>query len=292
MVINGLGTLAIKLQERLLRLMYLKGYFVLAVLVGCFSAHAVANKLSSERVRVLTWNVWFDQTDETRFPAILDVLAKQRADVILLQEVTPEFLALLKKHSLSEYHLSTSRPGAAYQNIILTRGLPVYQTVVQLPSYMQRSALQVEVKDVLCGEPLTFVNVHLESPLDDNELRGQQLKVILEHVRWDESVLIGGDFNFGNGEPEEQVLEGTYSDLVDISMRGAPTFDIEHNRWAKKTKYFFETSRRLDRFYYKSVMPYGAEYRLLKPVTTSGDPLSDHYALTVDIEPGCGIEER
>ena len=54
--------------------------------------------LNGKTVKVLTWNVWFEDQFEERFDAILKVMQESEADIYCLQEVTPK---------MAEYILST-----------------------------------------------------------------------------------------------------------------------------------------------------------------------------------------
>ncbi|BBB26734.1 endonuclease/exonuclease/phosphatase family protein [Amphritea japonica] len=261
-------------------------YFIILFVV--FNAYGLKISHAGEGLSIISWNVWFDgSTGHRRYPLILNELYRQDADILLLQEVTPYFIELMKQHPLSaKYNLAQSDQNANYQNITLTKQLPEMSKVLVLQSNMQRKALIVQLELPSSKDQINIVNVHLESPLDDDWLREQQLEKIIGFVEEDAYLLIGGDFNFGNGSPEESVLNRTFYDLaVKDEYQDKPTYDIERNYWAKQTKYWFEPSRRLDRFYHNLPFSVETKYSIFAnaPVFEDNKYMSDHFGVRGDL---------
>ncbi|WP_290702509.1 endonuclease/exonuclease/phosphatase family protein [Amphritea sp.] len=260
--------------------------YIMSLLI-MFNAHGLKASEVGMDLSIITWNVWFDDdSGRWRYPLILNELSKQDADILLLQEVTPSFLEIMIQHPLSNnYYISQSNQGASYQNITLTKQYPVASDVLALESNMQRKALIVQLELPSSTELISVVNVHLESPLDHSWLRERQIQQIIAFVEDENNLLIGGDFNFGNGTSAEATLS---RQLFDLAYKGEyydqPTFDVENNDWAKQTKYWFESSRRLDRLYHDLSFVVGSKYSLFAnhPVFEGKDYLSDHFGVRAD----------
>jgi len=243
---------------------------------------------NSQTLSVISWNVWFDDVSgKVRYPLILDELESEQADIVLLQEVTSTFLKALKQHPISKsYFLIESSERKSYQNIVLTRQKPQSSSVLALTSNMQRSAQLVELQLPILDDMLTVVNVHLESPLSDHSVRKEQLVQVLASAREAKNLLLGGDFNFGNGSEEEAFISGVLEDSAKGSgFTSTPTYDVDSNPWAEETKYWFEPSRRLDRIYQRFERGVYFNYKLIgqRPIPATERHLSDHFGVRVDI---------
>jgi endonuclease/exonuclease/phosphatase family metal-dependent hydrolase len=257
---------------------------ILLLLICFLSAQSVQ---AAKALTMVSWNVWFDdETGKTRYPLVLQKLASQKADVIALQEVTPAFLRVLQQSGLQKkFHLTRTSAHRPYQNIFLSRQKPFLHKVITLPSGMSRSALMIGIKRP-GGKKLYIVNVHLESPLEAGDVRSTQLATVHRLLKQQKNVIVTGDFNFGAGVAEERFFRRFYRDAADMPGYAEQfTYDVEKNHWAKRTKYKDEKSRRLDRFYMRFSDQYKWQYRLLNQWQYGNNlPLSDHYAIRLDLE--------
>lgn len=219
--------------------------------------------------RLLTWNVWADNPSglQGRYPRILQRLDALAPDTACLQEVTPALLRQLQQHFHSRYFIYTDdRDGQDYGTVILSRRSGVIDRIT-LPTRLGRSGL------VLTTRTRTLVNLHLESGLFDRDLREQQLKTLLAATRSSPNLVLCGDFNFGDHDPEQQGLAG-----LDDPARHHPvlTYDRERNPLAEQNAFPFEKSRRLDRLLFRPpVTP--ARIRVIAA------PESDHYPVMVEL---------
>src|SRR5262249_5496138 len=117
----------------------------------------------------LTWNVWFGghRFDE-RCAALLDEIGRADADLIALQEVTPELFAYLVAAPWPDGYALSDPTGDTlgdYGAVILSR-LPMAQVeLCPLPTEMGRSLVVVDIDapGVAGAAALTFATVHLES---------------------------------------------------------------------------------------------------------------------------------
>ena len=236
------------------------------------------DQLQTDQLRCLTWNVWFDdKTGATRYPLILEQLHQTSADIIFLQEVTPLFLELLQASPLdSQYSISIGNP-AQYTQVTLSR-LPIDETSsLSLPSKYDRTVLITRVS--LNGSQLSLVNVHLESGLNDDKERLEQIQQIYTNLET-KAVIWAGDFNYGNDSDEARQMDTLFEDAAQSqSHQTAFSYNIETNPLANRNKFWFEPSRRLDRIYYRDLPKFTlAEYELaIELNTNNGVILSDHF---------------
>ncbi|WP_286272922.1 endonuclease/exonuclease/phosphatase family protein [Thalassotalea hakodatensis] len=124
-----------------------------------------ANGGEPEPIKIFSYNVYFDdETGAERYPTILNYIAKQSDDVVLLQECTPTFLSLLSREPrFNKYFIKHGNKQGGYTNIILT-SLPIIAAGdIKLKTNMGRSAPYITFKDY----DLSIVNVHLESGILD-----------------------------------------------------------------------------------------------------------------------------
>lgn len=259
---------------------------------------------SPERLTVVTFNVLFDLYDaellatERRTPAMLALLRDTDADVIALQEVTAPFLrALLDAPWVRERYWLSEGPGAStvtpYGQVLLSR-LP-------LASLWQRAFSRdkrvIAARLDLGRAPLWVATQHLTSNRTPTggTARAHQVQALLEWTRSlgteAPDVVLAGDFNFGDGEPEATAF--TEAGFVDAWPALRPTergetYDPTRNALAALTTRSGRRQR-LDRVLVSS--PSGqlapeavgllGESPLEGPPAPAGDALypSDHFGL-------------
>lgn len=160
------------------------------------SAAASLNERSHLKLRVLTWNVWFDSFfGPLRQRALMKELLAVAPDVACLQEVLPVFAEVLRQDSaIREVYDISSQDVAPYGCLMLARRDLQPQFGSQpLPTRMGRSLLFAECAARYPG--LFVATVHLES-LSSAAVRKQQLQVAAAVLERYPTSVICGDFNF------------------------------------------------------------------------------------------------
>ncbi|RKH27624.1 endonuclease [Corallococcus praedator] len=172
---------------------------------------------------VATFNVLFDLYDaellatERRTPAALALLRETDADLIALQEVTAPFLrALLAEPWVRERYGLSDGPGAntveTYGQVLLSR-VPL-ASVWQRVFSRDKRIIAAELR--LSGGALWVATPHLTSNRDPAgaSARAAQVQALIEWARAlgatsdtePPDLVLAGDFNFGDGEPEADVF--------------------------------------------------------------------------------------
>lgn len=234
---------------------------------------------------VLTWNVWFGghRFDE-RCEALVERIYRADADLIALQEVTPEFFGHLAAAPWAGDYERSDPEGEGlgdYGVLLLSRrGLRRVEEV-PFPTQMGRRLVVAEVR--VGGAPLTFASAHLES-LGEAGLRAEQLRTSFAALAGRTAdCLFVGDMNFVDGAPEETAaLDPAFMDVWPALRPDEPgyTVDSEVNRmrWIVKEKV---TRKRIDRVLCRGALrPVSIELFGDRPV--GGDPelfASDHFGL-------------
>jgi tyrosyl-DNA phosphodiesterase 2 len=244
-------------------------------------------------ITLITWNVWFaPYSFDERFRALLAEVHARRPDVVCLQEITPESLALLLAEPWvrAHYRISDARGDTfeAYGVVILSR-LPIRALEIHdLPSHMERRLLMAEIAGLVVGA------VHLES-MKNPETRAFQLAEIFPRLKaaGHDNVLCG-DFNFcGSWADENANLDPAFVDLWPALHRRSPgyTQDTEVNAMLMNVKHK-DKRVRYDRILLRSAR--GAwRARSIELLGTApiaeGSPdvyPSDHFGLAAVLESG------
>jgi len=192
--------------------------------------------VTAESLLVATYNVLFDLHEaehiysERRRAACIALLQAQDADIVALQEVTPEFWAeLLATPWIRErYHVS-SGPDAAglepYGQALLSR----WPLALELHAFSARKRLLVG-RTTLAGRPLTVAAVHLTSNQKDGaaDKRAEQLAVIGARLARDGGdAIVLGDFNFGDGDEDAQLAGVALQDAWRVVHPHHPGFTFD-----------------------------------------------------------------
>jgi len=211
------------------------------VLEGRFSG-----KMSSSRLRLVTFNVCFERPDtfQLRFNQIVNLLERESYDVVALQECVESLQVLLQAKLSKEYAISES-PGVDYFSTMLCKRKfkPRFVREEFTSTNMERDLLYTDVH-LPEGAVLTCADVHLES-LDCQQERIYQMKEVNESLRFKKNVVLMGDFNFGAhrnyrivpGEALHNLsLKQCLPDYVDVWASRHPTdpgytFDHSRNQW-------------------------------------------------------------
>jgi len=263
--------------------------------------YGLANR-PADRLRVVTWNVWFDDFYILqRHDAIMKESLVLSPDFICFQEVLPEFAKALREHAgLNElYDISPFRIEGYGVIMLASKDLRVDFGQNEFPTRMGRSLLHATAHARLPG--VVVATAHLES-MNSRSYRKQQLEVAANYLRGAERAVICGDFNFDDRKswgdwqrsvpllpPEElenHVLEEVLPDFVDTFL------EFGHD---EETRWTFDGTRNPvcvrdsgERMRYDRLMAKGLRaqsYRMLgeAAINDQGVRPSDHYGLTVDM---------
>lgn len=260
----------------------------------------IAARNASQSLRIITWNVWFDEyMRDERISSLLTIALSEGADVICLQEVVPEVEIAIRKddtikrvYDISPFHIH------GYGCLMLVRpALKPTFTQIPLPTRMGRSLLVARCDSVTVG------TVHLES-LNSAPLRRQQLSEIAKSIVGTHvgTNILCGDFNFDSTrnwadllDQDANLTKGRRAALendalaeilgeswVDSWAALRPTdpgltFDAQNNPYIPNPV----ERMRYDRLMVKGAQP--CEAALLGTHPFSGVIPSDHYGLRVDI---------
>ncbi|MFJ7049210.1 poly(A) polymerase [Streptomyces sp. NPDC101112] len=247
-------------------------------------------------VRVLTWNTLWDRYDADRIdsarrrPALLRALRDADADVIALQEVEAELLAMLLREPWlrTGWTLGTDPRGRDVDEcgLLLLSRLPVREAAHHaLGPHKGVTAVVVET----AAGPLAVAATHLSSDhsTDGAGRRTAELARIAEGLAGlDAELVLLGDFNDGGDTP--QVTLGMRDAWSEAHGPGdtTPTFDPAANPLAAISSLSGRASR-LDRVLLRSsgdgLRVRAAELYGDRP-TAEGLHISDHYAVRVDLD--------
>lgn len=236
-------------------------------------------------IKMLSWNVLHDSKLITsRAQTVLAVLAQSQADVLLLQEVNPAFVKMLKQEprfsQYGIYYLQQNKKIAGGLAILSRLPLKTSQKYQRLPSRMGRGLLYLMLENK--QQWLCIANVHLESMMDDTQIRIKQLKAIFEQLNFCDDIFLAGDFNFGKNEAEEVILAVSFKDawLQLRANQSGLTFNREVNERSDDNAFLFEKSRRLDRIYLNSECFKAKHIELsANQPDEKGNMPSDHFAV-------------
>ncbi|KAF4087915.1 hypothetical protein AMELA_G00077090 [Ameiurus melas] len=276
-------------QTKLARLSY-KQLYEDQISVDEGQACAPDQSRNPEQLTVLTWNIdGLDSEDiRERIPSLLFHLGKYRADVVLLQELIPPFLKILKE-IMTDYEFLPGGDDGYFTGILLRRCRIelVQKNIVNYPTTeMGRNLLMAEVN--FLGHQLCIMTSHLESLKASSQERLNQLRRVWKRMREapdSQTVIFGGDTNMRDWEVKK--LGGLPDGITDIwEMLGEPedckyTWDTVNNN---NKGLPFSARLRFDRVYMRAARE-GAQ---LRPDTmtlvglkrlTCGRFTSDHWGI-------------
>lgn len=274
------------------------------------------------KLTLLTYNVLeHREAVEKRLPALFKILDESKADAIALQEVSPWFLDALRKQPwFAKYRLAKPDgddpvPGglvllskyeiqkAAYTTLPGRLGRGVLTASIRIPvsAARQTDPKEPEPRPDETRRPpapskgseqaLAIATVHLESFLDDGEVRAAQLGIAFELLKEAGDAVLLGDFNFGDADRwETEALDRTYADLWPTLKPKDPgfTWNIESSGLAKRNSFPDEPSRRLDRILVRSQTWRPSDVRIVgdRPVEPGRKDLfpSDHFGVVGTLE--------
>ncbi|HEY0133624.1 MAG TPA: RNA repair domain-containing protein, partial [Nannocystis sp.] len=180
-------------------------------MLGEWVAHDTVDAavVAPESLQVVTYNVLFDLYEaehiysEQRRVACIELLRAREADIIALQEVTPQLWAqLLATPWVQDAYYVSAGPDAGglvpYGQALLSR----WPLALEVHAFSAQKRLLVG-RLALAGRSLAVAAVHLTSnhKADALDKRREQLDVLTQWLaREPGDALVLGDFNFGDGD--------------------------------------------------------------------------------------------
>jgi poly(A) polymerase len=268
---------------------------------GWIANEDILKDTKTTTLTVATFNVLFNlyETEkiqtEKRLPAIFQQLRQCEADIIAIQEATPQFVESLLSHNwIRNYFISDLHTGDTikpYGNLLLSR-FPF--TLVEHKFF---GAKHVLVGTWQINEKLLHVAaVHLTSSRAENavEKRAHQLSILLAYLQKQSgNCLIVGDFNM-RGHEQENIL--TNANFIDVWHKLHPyeagyTFDPDHNSLAALLSLSGKPGR-LDRILLRGdYIPQSIDLFACKLINaTKGLYPSDHFGVRAVFEVDNNIE--
>lgn len=219
------------------------------------------SSIKKDDLKLISYNVWGAPQDESskyfnfklRSRAILDILEKENADIVFLQEVSEKWLKVLLNSEFirNNYFISENKPNRINSTfglgqIILSK-LPLENVnIFGLPGYEMYTLLSAEINHN--EDKIQLNNVHLHSCKHHHQFRIAQLKTIFNII--DKSrvtnQIIAGDFNFGDEWKENKCIRDCYADAwlkINKNLKGF-TEDTEINRM----RFMFKKKNKQERF--------------------------------------------
>ncbi len=241
---------------------------------------------------LVTYNVWFGKYYfQERCEALLKIVRDGEADVIGLQEVTPNFLEIvLKQRWVRDSYYISDATGVSVQDygVLLLSRIPIRRMFLhELLSFMNRKFLVAEF--CINGETFNVATVHLESQKESALIRAIQLCEIFPRLSKSEHSVLMGDFNFCSSWKDENAnIDRSYQDMWTVLRSDEPGYtedtDINLMRLQIKRK---KKKVRFDRILLRSSSPVwqpqsiqllGTEPISLKKKHSNVFP-SDHFGL-------------
>jgi len=166
------------------------------------AALASAPRVDSTRLKVLTWNVWFDEfCIEARLDALVATVLGRGVDVVCFQEVLPEFAAALRASSLIKATFDVSANDVKPYGCMMLVRRALGAKIREVPfeeTNMGRSLLIAELHPSRAEETWKaglVGTVHLES-LNSAKMRRWQLAACARELSRHRNAILCGDFNF------------------------------------------------------------------------------------------------
>lgn len=233
---------------------------------------------------IVTLNVYQSFTEpKERYAAIATELGTLDPDIATFQEVARRGATSSVDTLLPGFHrVVDGRPGG-YVQAILSRHPIVRQVAVPFRNNRARMALGAVIAVPLGARTreVLVLTTHLDYQLDHHAERRAQLRAIFdEAARFDGPVIVTGDLNFGDGEPESDAIPPTFVDTFRALHPDDPgfTWDRDANGMARAGSLRGEGSRRLDRILTSGLTPKTAQ-RVFEKAIRGGLWPSDHFGV-------------
>ena len=238
------------------------------------------------RLKVLTYNIWFDPIDRIeRTKALIATIIKQDPDIICLQEVTSNVYDIIK-NTLSHFYKYPDSLDHHYGCVILSKyKFSECRTILFKKTCMHRSLLIVRINDII------IATTHFESIFSKKEknkikiAQFKECKDILDEYTNYYNVILCADTNLLNHEEEDFFPNRDAKNWQDCwELKGNNnnkyTFDYYTNSNLYKNSVDKYQSR-LDRILFMGGNLDLDNFKLIKSTDRSMPP-SDHHGVSVD----------
>ncbi len=245
----------------------------------------------TDRLRLLTLNTWFKAPHRAlRLDAQLALMRALDPDVIALQEVMPDLLALLRADPVIRSRYAVPEDAerlfgtVGYGVLLLVR--PALDGFTWRPfpsSTMGRGLLTATLAD-----GTAIATTHLESMRVNTAARAQQLATATDWLTGAPAAVLTGDFNFDDDDPGAPGL-GPWTDLWPVGQPHAPGWTADEVANTMRSRPRPPEQRRIDRVLLHQRAPAGGPWRLdrieLVGTETLADQvwISDHFGIVADL---------
>lgn len=147
---------------------------------------------SGPRLRIMAANLYLGQADAR---TIVDLVRRQKIDVLALPELTPDAVSALDKAGLMEvlpYRVFDERVGGDGTGI--AANVPLRKVILMPDTVMAQPSAVVDVPD---GDDVELTAVHVQPPLDDDDVNTwrTELANLPKADEGDRLRILAGDFN-------------------------------------------------------------------------------------------------
>ncbi len=172
-------------------------------------------------IRLLTYNIWFDQKfAKTRMQMLGSIIEQLDPDVIAFQEVTVQLLGYLKESqwSLKYPYWSAAPPSARYYTMMCSKSGREFRRFSHPQTTMGRDILiGTPISGPIEGAPieagLVVVTSHFESLPDMSIQREEQIRETIRRFASTRNVLVMGDTNISDAADGPNIyLPGAWRD--------------------------------------------------------------------------------
>jgi endonuclease/exonuclease/phosphatase family metal-dependent hydrolase len=225
-------------------------------------------------MKIVTWNIDYDErTLDARKTLILGELKRLCADIICLQEVSPNIYPYLNI-GLENYNSFGFQQNKIFSNVIwYSKNLeetPILETIV-LPSNMYRYSILTKLSNVY------IYSTHLESCKENKHIRVQQINHIIDNIPPNIPCIICGDLNFIDSD---EMIDIPY---VDVSPEN-PSYDSYINSNSCHGYISF-----LDRVFSRYIKKENISTKLIGTQSKDGMFPSDHFGILITLNFKCDI---
>ena len=218
--------------------------------------------------KIISYNILNDKSLNTRIGDIVSYLLSTDADIICLQEVSDDFINVIKSNDiLQKYELAIT--DLKSNNIVILSKFTINQiSLIQLNFHKQAIKITISDKNDM---DVDIVGIHLTSDYKSraDDKRREQLSIILNQLNKSSQNIIIGDFNMTTNTIP--LLDNEFIDSYGSDM--TYTYDPQTNTLAK-----LNTSsgnpERFDRIYYSKKTFYQTQYKVRNELMCS-----DHYPI-------------
>lgn len=203
-------------------------------------------------MRVLSYNIWFDkQKRQERLLSLVEIIKKERPDVICLQEVIPLALKCLRT-LLPDYSFY---PGVLDSyGVVIGSKHPIINKETYLMNRTEMNRRMSVISIDVDGTIVNIATIHFESEFEvHNNVKRSQFRMVEKLLSKHENVILCADTNICNDDDDK------YFDTVFRAYRDAWkecgnsdnefTYDYIKNKYISSKGQLYRS--RLDRILYK-----------------------------------------